>query len=187
MKRAEGLAVLSRREVCSAFASCVGLVLVASCTDGDLGAIQTGPLGGPDGPHGGGPDGGMPPSDAHVPPSDSGSMATCPTSGATDVGMPSTFISNSPVYFAAGNFFVVRDSGGLYALTAKCTHEGATCRVQSGVLYCPRHGAEFTYNGAVISGPVVTGLVHYAMCTLGNGHVAVVTSQHVASSQRLVA
>ena len=177
--------VLSRREVCTAFASCVGLALVSSCTDGSTGAVQTGGLNGPDGTETGMPDAGTHGVDAHM--VDAGPMATCPTSGATPVGPASMFTANTPVYFAGGNFFVVRDSGGLYALTARCTHEGATCRVDSGVIYCPRHGAEFTFNGAVISGPVVTGLVHYAMCTLANGQVAVITSQHVSNSQRLMA
>jgi nitrite reductase/ring-hydroxylating ferredoxin subunit len=121
----------------------------------------------------------------HMP--DAGVAATCPSSGVTDVGAPATFLSNKPVYFSSGNFFVVRDSGGLYALTARCTHEGATTVVDTGVFYCPRHGAQFDFNGGVISGPVFVGLVHYAMCTLSNGHVGVVTSHTVSNSQRLVA
>ncbi len=190
MRRADGLTVLSRREVCTALAGCVGLALVSSCTDGDVGAVLTGKLNGSDGTddH---PDAAV--TDAHM--TDAGSMATCPTSGATDVGAPSTFTSGSPVYFSNGNFFVVRDSGGLYALTAKCTHEGATtcvgnsnnCSSSGTLLFCPRHGATFTFDGDIISGPVITGLVHYAMCTLANGHVAVITSQHVSNSQRLMA
>lgn len=189
MRRAEGLAVLSRREVCTALASCVGLAFVASCTDGDLGAVQTGGLNGADGTETGidAGSGSAVHHDAGVPPGDSGPMATCPSTGVTDVGTPGTFASNSPVYFSTGKFFVVRDSNGLYALTARCTHEGATTVVQSGDFYCPRHGAQFTFNGAVIGGPVVTGLVHYAMCTLANGHVGVITSQTVSSSQRLMA
>jgi nitrite reductase/ring-hydroxylating ferredoxin subunit len=126
------------------------------------------------------------PSDGHHP-TDGPSGATCPTTGAIDVGAPSAFLLNQPVYKSNGNFFVVRDSGGLYALTARCTHEGATCVTSSGVLYCPRHGAEFDYNGGIITGPVFTGLVHYEMCTLTNGNVGVVVSMTVPKSQRLVA
>ncbi len=194
MRRAEGLTVLTRRDVCVAFASCVGAALISSCTDGDVGPVQTGGLNGPDGTETGSGSGsvsGM--VDAGVNGHDSGTtadagpVATCPTTGVTDVGAPSTFTTNNPVYVSSGNFFVVRDSGGLYALTAKCTHEGATCVVDSGDFYCPRHGATFSYNGAVLGGPVITGLVHYAMCTLANGHVGVVKSQTVSNSQRLMA
>jgi len=79
----------------------------------------------------------------------------------------------------------VRDSGGLFAVSARCTHEGATCVKQSNTIYCPRHGAKFQYDGTIISGPVVTGLTHYSMCMMANGHVGVVTSQTVAKAVRL--
>jgi len=84
-------------------------------------------------------------------------------------------------------FFVMRDANGLYALTARCTHEGVTVQDTGSQYYCPSHGARFTYNGAVISGPTSTPLKHYAMCTLPNGHVGVQTSITVSASTRLVA
>ena len=185
MRRADGLVTLSRREVCGGLATCFGIAALSGCVDGGSGVVQTGQLGGPEGSNG--PDGGTHMQDGGVHMVDAPNAATCPSSGATDVGAESTFLANKPVYFSTGNFFVVRDSGGLYALTARCTHEGATCVTSQGVFYCPRHGAEFDYNGAVISGPVFVGLVHYAMCTMSNGHVAVITSQHVSNAQRLVA
>jgi nitrite reductase/ring-hydroxylating ferredoxin subunit len=83
--------------------------------------------------------------------------------------------------------FVARDAGGLYALTARCTHEGATCIVQSGDFYCPRHGAEFTFDGAVISGPVSHPLGHYGLCILSNGNLGLQTSTTVSATTRLVA
>ncbi len=89
------------------------------------------------------------------------------------------------MYISSGNFFVVRDSGGLYALTARCTHQGVTVQVDSGQFYCPAHGATFDYDGNVLGGPTSTNLVHYAMCTLANGHVGVNKSQTVSQSQRL--
>lgn len=186
MRRAEGLVELSRRGFCGGVAGCIGLATVAGCVDGGSGVIQTGPLGGPEGA---GPDSGthMPPPDgSHMPPPDAPmNVGTCPSSGVTDVGAPSSFTTNNPKYFSSGNFFVVRDSGGLYALTARCTHEGATCVVSQGEFYCPRHGAEFDFNGGVIAGPVFQPLVHYSMCTLSNGHVGVVKSQTVSASTRL--
>lgn len=186
MRRTPGLNVLSRREI-FAVAGCVGLAVVG-CTDGSLGGVQTGPLGSGGGNDAGGPDA---PSDGHTSnpdasvPTDASSGATC-TSGATDVGAPSSFVTGSPVYISSGNYFIVRDAGGLFAISAACTHEGATCVVQSGHYYCPRHGAEFKYDGTIIGGPVSRELTHYSMCTLANGHVGVVKTA-VAKSQRLVA
>lgn len=189
MKRAEGLSVVvTRRHFCGGVATCLGAAFVASCTDGDGSSIvQTSGLNGPDGEQnmGSGSGSGVHP-DAGVTP-DAGTAATCPSTGVTDVGAPSTFQMNVPKYFSSGNFFVVRDSGGLYALTARCTHDGVTISAESSDFYCPAHGATFTFNGTVTSGPAFNPLVHYAMCTMASGHVGVVKSQTVSQSQRLVA
>ena len=153
------LAVLNRREVCGGLAACVGAIVVTGCGGSDSATVD-------------------------APPDSTGSGAACGTS-ATDVGAPSTFTANKPVYFSTGNFFVVRDSGGLYALTARCTHEGATTVVQTSDFYCPRHGAMFNFNGDVTRGPAVSPLVHYAMCILANGHVGVTTAMSVPKTDRL--
>jgi nitrite reductase/ring-hydroxylating ferredoxin subunit len=195
MRRSPDLNVLSRREL-FAIAGCVGLsAALAACTDGSVGGIQTGPLGNT---------GGNEPDDANDTPADAEHAdahqsttdasvapdaamtgATC-TGTATDVGAASTFVTNTPVYFSSGKFFVVRDAGGLYAVTAVCTHEGATCGLSGGDIHCPRHGALFKYDGTIISGPVSRELAHYSMCTLANGHIGV-TKTTCAKAQRLVA
>ena len=110
--------------------------------------------------------------------------AVC-TGSPTDVGAPTTFVANTPVYFSAGKFFVVRDAGGVYAVSAACTHEGAICAVSSGKFRCPRHGALFTLNGAIVSGPVNKPLTHFSMCTMSNGHLGVTTSSIVSATTRL--
>jgi nitrite reductase/ring-hydroxylating ferredoxin subunit len=166
--------------------------MLAACTDGDGSTvIGTGGLNGPDGTNQNNPDGGVSHPDAAVTNPDagsgSGSAASCPATGATDVGAPATFALNKPKYFSSGNFFVMRDSGGLYALTARCTHSGVRVQDDSGDFYCPGHGATFSYNGDPLSGPVSTGLKHYEMCTLSNGNVGVVTSKTVTKTERLVA
>lgn len=159
MKRNPELIVLSRREACGALALCIGAIIVPGC-GGDSGSQQV---------------------DA-APPDSSG--AACGTS-ALDVGVPSTFVMNKPVYFMAKNVFVVRDANGLYALTARCTHQGVTVTAQTSQFYCSGHGATFNFNGDVTKGPAVTPLQHYAMCMLSNGHVGVDTSMPVAKTVRL--
>lgn len=158
MKRPLGLVTISRRQFCSGVAGGVGVALAAGC---------------------GGSPGGQGVDAA------ASSGGACPTSGAIDVGAPSTFVLNTPVYFAGGFLFVVRDAGGLYALTARCPHQGFTTRVQGTYFLCPRHGSEFSFDGAVLVGPAVQPLVHFAMCTLDGGHVGVLTSQMVSESDRL--
>jgi nitrite reductase/ring-hydroxylating ferredoxin subunit len=162
MKRPDALVTISRRQFCGGVAGCLGVAALASC--GDSGGNST--------------------PDAHTA-IDAPAMGTCSATGITDVGVPSTFMAGKPVYFSTGRFFVVRDSGGLYALTARCTHQGVTTYVSGGHFYCPGHGATFDFNGNVLGGPTVTPLYHYAMCTLSNGHVGVNLSQTVSQSQRL--
>jgi cytochrome b6-f complex iron-sulfur subunit len=180
MRRAAGLVELSRREFCAL----AGTLTLFGCTDGDTGAIRTGPLGGGDdgqpidAPAGVGGDAATT--------ADASMGAVC-TGSPTDVGAPTAFAMNTPVYIASGRFFVVRDAGGVYAFSASCTHEGVTCAVSSGKIRCPRHGALFTFNGAVVSGPVSKPLVHYSMCTMASGHLGVTTSSIVPATTRLVA
>ena len=171
MKRVDGLYDLSRRQFCAvAGAAGIGAVLVA-CGSDDSSSID-GSVAGADAPAGG----------------------AC-TTGATDVGAPGAFALNAPVFVSSGKFFVVRDSGGLYALTALCTHEGAAtcigtssaCSSTGTQLFCPRHGAVFKFDGTVVRGPASTPLGHFAMCLLPNGHVGVTTSMRVAATTRLVA
>jgi len=158
MKRPAALTTISRRQFCSGLAGCVGIAAVAGCAS----PPQAQPIDAP-----------------------FASGGVCPTTGALDVGAPATFMLNMPVYFAAGFLFVVRDASGLYALTARCPHQGFTTMVEGSFFVCPRHGSEFSFDGAVLTGPAAAPLVHYAMCTLGNGNVGVLTSQVVSESVRL--
>jgi nitrite reductase/ring-hydroxylating ferredoxin subunit len=170
---------LSRRDFCR-IAGCAGLAIATGCVDGGAGAIQTGKLGDSTG---GGPDGGgTKDGSTHV--TDAASGVACTTTP-TDVGAPSGYSLNAPQYFSSGRFFVVKDSGGFYALTALCTHEGAVTQAQTSQFYCPRHGATFDFNGNPTGGPVFTGLVHYAMCNMSNGHLGVITSMQVSQSARI--
>ena len=98
-RRSDALVTLTRREVCVGLAACLGAAIVGGCGDS----------------------GNNSPTDA---PLDSTGSGSCSTSG-TDVGTPATFVANTPKYFSTGNFFVVRDANGLYALTARCTHQGS--------------------------------------------------------------
>ena len=162
MKRARGLVELSRREFCGlvGIAAAAGVTLVG-CGSSDPGAVDAAVA--PDAPAAGG----------------------CATGG-IDVGLPTVFLVGKPVYFSAQRMFVVRDSGGLYALTARCTHQGVTIAVSGTRFACPAHGATFDFTGGVLGGPTSTPLVHYAMCTLPNGHVGVTIGTTVPKTTRLM-
>lgn len=176
-------APFDRRGFCQLLGACVSGLALAACTD-DGDAIDVGPIGA------GGDD--VPvdaatatPTDAATTSPDGGGGSTCAASP-RDVGAPATFAANTATLFAT--FFVVRDAGGLYAVSSQCTHRtGVTVAVSSGKFRCPRHGAIFNYDGSIVSGPVSRVLVHYAVCRLPNGNVGVSVAQTVATTVRLVA
>jgi nitrite reductase/ring-hydroxylating ferredoxin subunit len=192
MRRAQGLVEFSRRDFC-AFA--VGGLALLGCTDGGLEPIHTGALGGGDdqappvdakgvGDGSPGTDSGILPDAGVSNPDASGTSGPVCTGSPIDVGLPSAFQTNTPVYFASGKFFVVKDAGGYYAVSSLCTHEGATNVVSSGRFRCPRHGALFQYDGSIVSGPVTKTLSHYSMCTMSNGHIGVTTAVKVVATVR---
>jgi Rieske Fe-S protein len=189
MRRAPELVEASRREFCAfACLGAAGAAFLASCSTSGGDAVGTGGLDGVDGngnpvdasnvthPDGGGSGSG----------SGSGSNGGTCTGSATDVGAPSSFVLDTPKLISASAMFIVRDANGLYALTSRCTHQGVTLSAQTAQsrFHCNAHGADFTFNGAVIDGPTSKALQHYALCLLPNGNVGLQTTQ-VAATVRL--
>jgi cytochrome b6-f complex iron-sulfur subunit len=170
MKRSDGLYDITRRTFVT-LAGAGGLGLVAACSSSTESAIDAAPSN-QDAPASGG----------------------CSTAG-VDVGAAATYMLNVPVIIAAKRLVIVRDSGGLYAMSSACTHQGQTvcigsttaCSTTGMDLYCTRHGAAFSFTGAVVRGPATTPLPHYAMCTLANGNLGVLTTMIVAATTRFQA
>jgi nitrite reductase/ring-hydroxylating ferredoxin subunit len=70
-----------------------------------------------------------------------------------------------------------RDAGGLYALSAICTHAGCIVVVesQSGAadLFCPCHGSKFSSDGAVTMGPARDPLPHFEVDLAPDGSITI--------------
>lgn len=77
---------------------------------------------------------------------------------------PSTsFVAGSPLDFTEGvvrfnkekKAYVIGAAGGVYALSAVCTHLGCITRFRSDerVIACPCHGSRFDLEGNVVHGP----------------------------------
>ena len=77
---------------------------------------------------------------------------------------PSTsFVAGSPLDFTEGvvrfnkekKAYVIGAPGGVYALSAVCTHLGCITRFRSDerVIACPCHGSRFDLQGNVVHGP----------------------------------
>jgi len=176
---------IDRRGFCQLVGACVAGFALVGCTDGGD-PIHTGPLDTPDGPEDpNAPDARPGQVDARMP--DASNQSTC-SGTPTDLGAPTSFAMSTATLFTNSRIYIVRDAGGLFAVSSRCTHRTTeTIGVTSGHFRCPRHGAQFTFEGTVTVGPASSPLAHFSLCLLGNGHVGVDTTLHVSSGTRLVA
>ena len=76
---------------------------------------------------------------------------------------PTTFRAGSPLDYPEGTVrfnkeqkaYIIGGPGGVYALSAVCTHLGCITRFRSdeNVIACPCHGSRFDLEGNVVHGP----------------------------------
>jgi cytochrome b6-f complex iron-sulfur subunit len=84
--------------------------------------------------------------------------------------------------------WVYSDEGGLYAISAICTHLG--CIVQSEGdqgYYCPCHGSRFDAQGRPIAGPAPGPLHYLALSLSADGQLVVDKQEKTAADVRLKA
>jgi cytochrome b6-f complex iron-sulfur subunit len=99
---------------------------------------------------------------------------------------PTTFKAGDPGDYTEGSIrfnkekkaYVVGGSGGVYALSAVCTHLGCITRFLSdqNVIACPCHGSRFDLEGNVVEGPAPRPLPWLQVVTDGSGLLVVDTS-----------
>jgi cytochrome b6-f complex iron-sulfur subunit len=99
---------------------------------------------------------------------------------------PTTFKAGDPGDYTEGTIrfnkekkaYVVGGSGGVYALSAVCTHLGCITRFLSdqNVIACPCHGSRFDLEGNVVEGPAPRPLPWLQVGTDPNGLLVVDTS-----------
>jgi cytochrome b6-f complex iron-sulfur subunit len=87
--------------------------------------------------------------------------------------------------FNDGPFFVGRDAGGMYAMSAVCTHQGCTVGEGTTSLTCPCHGARYDLVGTVTNGPATQDLEHYQLDIDANDDITVDTGAPVNASTRV--
>ena len=123
---------------------------------------------------------------AGKPPGDMAMSGSCTPTGTSAGTASSVTVGGTPKMYGSGSkeFFIVRDSGGLFAVSAICTHSGCTNEVNGNQFFCPCHGATFALDGSNPTSPAHSALKHYAMCVDGSGNITVDTATTVASSTR---
>ncbi|MBZ5637338.1 MAG: Rieske 2Fe-2S domain-containing protein [Acidobacteriia bacterium] len=108
---------------------------------------------------------------------------------------PTSFEAGSVLDYAEGTvrFFkekkalVIGGSGGVYALSAVCTHLGCIARFHSdeGVIACPCHGSRFGLDGEVLHGPAPRPLPWLEVQADAAGNLVVDTSVVVPRGRML--
>lgn len=104
---------------------------------------------------------------------------------------PSTkFIAGAPLDFTDGvvrfnkekKAYVIGTSGGVYALSAVCTHLGCITRYKSDekIIACPCHGSRFDLEGDVIHGPAPRPLPWLDVTEDASGNLVVDTGIVIA-------
>ena len=104
---------------------------------------------------------------------------------------PTRFVAGTPLDFPEGSVrfnreqraYVIGTSGGVYALTAVCTHLGCITRYLSdeNVIACPCHGSRFDIEGNVTHGPAPRPLPWIEIKQDAAGSLVVYTASVVPS------
>ncbi len=115
-----------------------------------------------------------------------GQQTGSPPTGPVSAGNMSALTVGAMVVMS--NIVVARDAGGVYAMSAVCTHAGCLLddgsRTVTAGLSCPCHGSAFDGNGNVTRGPARASLQHYAVTIAADGSITVDGSQPVSESAR---
>ena len=104
------------------------------------------------------------------------------------IGPPDRFARGSETHLGSLSLWVIRDSRGLYAISAICTHLGCVTKrdTDTGNFKCACHGSQFNPEGTVTAGPAPKGLNWLALSVAPDGQVVVDRRRTVKSGTRLV-
>jgi cytochrome b6-f complex iron-sulfur subunit len=99
---------------------------------------------------------------------------------------PTRFVAGNPAEYTEGTVrfnreqkaYVLGTAGGVYAVSAVCTHLGCITRYLSDekCIACPCHGSRFDLEGNVIHGPAPRSLPWLDVQTDASGNLVVDTS-----------
>lgn len=100
------------------------------------------------------------------------------------VGPPEQFSLGTETLFEKENFFVFRDTEGIYAISTTCTHLGCTVARSAKGFECPCHGSRFGATGAVEAGPAPRPLPWLEVGRAADGQLVVYADNEVPAGTR---
>ncbi len=104
------------------------------------------------------------------------------------LGMLDLFTGVPVTPFPEQQLWVFSDDGGLYSISAICTHLGCVvARQEEGAFFCPCHGSRFDAHGNVVKGPAPKALLHLELTVSPDGQLVVDHQKEVGMDVRLKA
>lgn len=89
------------------------------------------------------------------------------------VSLPESMPPGTPFMPPGRSVALFRDSDGVYALSAVCTHLGCVVKSDPEGFHCPCHGSRFAADGAVQKGPAPSPLAWLAISLSDDGSYVV--------------
>jgi len=102
------------------------------------------------------------------------------------LGAPEEFSVGTGTKIDNGNFFLFRDDGGFFAITAVCTHLGCIVAKVDDGFACPCHGSKFSTEGKVVGGPAPRALPWLKVSLTPDGKLMVDADEEVTQGTKLV-
>ena len=103
------------------------------------------------------------------------------------VGPPENYPINSVTTITDQLTYLVRKPQGFYAETMICQHLGCITawHPEANLIECPCHGSRYKRDGAIVRGPTVRPLPHFAMRLMPDGTLLIDKSDIVPMAQIL--
>lgn len=101
------------------------------------------------------------------------------------LGTPAA-LPSLPAYLEDARVWLHRDTAGLYAIDAVCTHLGCSVHLQPDQTHhCPCHGSHFATDGSVLRGPAARPLPFKLLEVNAEGELIVDRTYDVDADYRL--
>ena len=98
---------------------------------------------------------------------------------------PFNYLLGSVTYVPEVKAWLMHDEGGIYAVSATCSHLGCRVKAEEAQFVCPCHGSQFDLSGRLLHGPATTALPSFEVLISEDGRVVIDRRVTVAPIIRL--